>query len=625
MSFTELTIERICVSPLNVRQNLEDCVDTAWLEDSIAATGLIYPLVVHPLPDGLFGALDGGRRYRAISRLIAAKRLPADWPVICVVRKDLTDAEMTELSLTAALQPRELRPWEIDAAIVRAHEQGDTVEDIVERIGQPERWVRQRLRLGRLAPEIFAAYAAGDLPVELARAYAATEDHALQLAAWNHFAEAEKWNHREAHIRAFLKIGDREEQRLLAFVGAEVYRAAGGRFELDLFADGPDDRGRVVDPALLHELAENKRALIRQELRRRTARSDLAFAASPPASAGGTTDWSLALDGITATEAVPAPIDLPSDEVVAVIEIGHEGDWTASFWWASKAALRRARGQPDAPDEAAPRAFGRRIEAGEAFADQSAYAQVARAAVKDEHGVTADGLQIVRSMRRALLRGLIVSDASNGGTLGRDFLVWSQLRQELGGTRWQSTGTRGLAGEWSGHSDSEPSGLAEPFLAEMPAQTLWLQALERIGREPFMTIEDPAEAFAAYLDALEPVKAIASAVLAGLALVRSANVPGWRVPAQDVLAARAGGSDEALREGWEPDEAFLALLPKLKRLELAQPFVGQAQTLAWSKLKDKEISAAVAGALRDAPGWIHPLLSFNVPSPSKVPEREAAQ
>ena len=171
MTFTDLTIDKLCVSPLNVRQNVEDCEDTAWLEDSIAATGLIYPLVVHPLGDGMFGALDGGRRFRAITKLIKDQRLPADWEVMCVVREHLTEAEMTELSLTAAIQPRELRPWEIDAAIVRAHRQGDSVADIVDRIGQPERWVRQRLALGDLWPDIFDAYAAGEISIEVARAY----------------------------------------------------------------------------------------------------------------------------------------------------------------------------------------------------------------------------------------------------------------------------------------------------------------------------------------------------------------------------------------------------------------------------------------------------------------------
>ena len=620
MSFTELTIERLCVSPLNVRQSVEDCQDTAWLEDSIAATGLIYPLVVHPLEDGRFGAIDGGRRFRAISRLVDSGRLPPDWPVICVVREDLTEAEMTELSLTAALQPRELRPWEIDAAILRAHEQGDSVADIVERIGQPERWVRQRLRLGRLAPEIFAAYAAGDLSIEKARAYAATEDRELQLAAWKHFAEQPAWQHSANAIHAFLKVGDREEQRMLAFVGAEVYRAAGGRFELDLFADAPEDRGRVADPGKLAELADNKLALVRQELRRRTGRSDLTFSPAAPTGQQGLTDWSLQLAGLSACEGESDPVSLPAGEVAAVVEIDPQGSWSATFWWTSKTARRRAgaAGQPE-PSGAGPEVFGRRINGGEAFAESIGYAQAARAAVKDEHGLTSDGLQITRSIRRALLRGLLVSDASDGGTLGRDFLAWSQLRQALGRENWPQTGTRGLASEWGSGQDQEPAGLADPFLAEMPAQTLWLQALERIGKEPFMTIEDPAEAFEAYVGALEPVKAIAQAVLAGLALVRSANVAGWRIAAHDTLARLAGASDPVLRDGWDPDEAFLALLPKLKRLELAQPFVGPEQTAAWSKLRDAEISKLVAGTLPD--GWVHPLLSFNVGEPV----REAAQ
>ena len=628
MTFQTVTIDQICVSPLNPRRNDEDVNDTAWLEESILAGGLIYPLLVHSMhgyepswPDdsnAKWGAFEGGRRCRAIHRLVQRGQLPADWPVIISVRDDIAGAELIELSLVAALTPRGLHDWEVDASIVQAAEQGHSVDDIVRQTGQTERWVRQRLRLGRLVPEIFDAYAAGELSIGEAEAYAATEDHDLQLAAWDHFRDDPHFSNTPNLIRAFLKFSDREESRLLAFVGENIYRAADGGYELDLFADGPD-RGRVTDPALLRGLADNKMGLIRQVIRRRSSRSDLTFALESPKAASGSTDWSLSL-GIDAFDD-DKPIELPDGEVAAVIDVEDDGTWAAHFWRPSKAAKRRAETPDELLDQdeeisdrsAGSQIYGHTITSGEALgADQESYARVARAAAKDEHGFTADGLQVARSMRRTLLRALIVSDASNGGTLGRDYVTWSQLRQELSGTRWQQTGTRGLTGEgaWGGE-DAEPTQKLAPHLADMPAQTLWLQALERIAQEPFITIEDPAEAFEGYVDALEPVKNLAAAVLAGLALVRSANVPGWRVAAHDRLAGMACGIDSTLREGWDPTEEFIGLLPKLKRLELAEPIVGRQQTTEWSKLKDGEITKAVAAVLRDADCWIHPALSFN--------------
>ena len=242
----------------------------------------------------------------------------------------------------------------------------------------------------------------------------------------------------------------------------------------------------------------------------------------------------------------------------------------------------------------------------------SDYGKAARASVKDEFGLTADGLQIARSIRRTLLRALLVSDASQGGSLGRDLVAWSQLRQELSDDRWSKVGARGLASEWGyGAEDQEPGDKVAPYLAEMPAQTLWLQAVARVSQEPFMTIGDPAEALEAYFLAPDPVKQIAEAVLAGLALARSLKAPGWDLATHDLLATLAGGDDASLREGWEPTEDFIGMLPKLKRLELAVPYVGRGQTAEWAKLKDAEITRAVTQVLRDQPDWIHPLLSFS--------------
>ena len=605
----DLTADRLCVSPLNVRLCAEDAEDTEWLENSIFANGLIYPLVVHALEDGSFGALDGGRRFRAIRRLIDAGRLPADWPVPCVIRADLSEAEMTELSLTAALQPRDLRPWEIDAAILRAHAQGDSVAVIAAAIGQPERWVARHLRLGGLVPEIFEAYAAGTISAEQAAAFAATENQDLQRAAWTHFSGLDRWQREPQHIRAWLKIGDRELERLLRFVGADAYRAAGGRFELDLFADGPEaERGRVVDEGILRELAENALASERQQLRKATGRSDLRFVSEMP-KLNGYPDHGLAFE----PERKGAKIILPEGDVVALIDVTESGETRARWFWAS----RKAR----ADSEKATRAAGHAIAGAEALHKQSHYAQAARQAVKDEHGLTADGLQVMRSVRRELLRAVLLADATGDGALGRDYLVWSQLRQKLDTDAGAAqTGTLGLAASWQ-TEDAEPQDIVAPHLAAMPAHTLWTNVVDEIRAAPFMTLADPADAFAAFHFANDRMKATAAAVLAGLALVRSANVPGWRLPVHDRIAELLGIDALTIRELWKPTPALLGLLPKLKRLELAQPFVAPDAFESWHKLGDHVLTGAVAGALQEAAHWVHPLLRF----PASDDVREAAE
>jgi hypothetical protein len=124
---------------------------------------------------------------------------------------------------------------------------------------------------------------------------------------------------------------------------------------------------------------------------------------------------------------------------------------------------------------------------------------------------------------------------------------------------------------------------------------------------------EATSALEAYLSLPEQEKLVCASMLAGMALLRSANAPGWQIEAHDHLAALAGADDAALRDIWKPDARFFGLLPKMKRLELAQPHVGAPELASWSKLKDKVLTGACAGALEHAAEpWVHPLLSFNV-------------
>ena len=623
MTIRSFTVDQLVVSPLNVRTNREDAEATEALEASIAAHGLIEPLIVHPLEgdgedgggaDGTGAAwavLAGGRRFRALANLVETGRLPRDHPIECTVR-DLAPAQITELSLAENLLRRPLRPYEVHAAITVARAQGATAEEIAERFGQRLVWVRQQLRLGNLAPELFAAYAEGRLELEHAQAYAATEDHELQRAAYAHFAAQPQYHNAPHLIRAWLKVGDREEARLLRFVGEDVYRAAGGGFELDLFADEAGQRGRVVDPALLRAQVENKLADLRQRLRKRTGRSDLRFAAEPP-QRHGYDDASLLL----APEKRGPKIVLPGNaEIVATVAIGEDGEATPQFWWASRAAKAASAKEGAAVSTPLPAGHPERIADASGFdtASNPWAAQAARAAVRDEHGLSADGLQVVRSLRRELLRALLVEDAVDaGGTLGRDYVIWAQLRQLLGDARERpaDVGARGLAGSYESGSDSAPADVVKPLLDETGAHAVFRQAVATIDAHPSLTLDDPADGLAAFVAETEEWKALAGAVLAGFALLRSANVGGWRIAAHDRLAALAGAAaPEALRRHWCPTPAFLGLFSKSKRIELADPSAGFSNGPQLSRLKDADLSAATARLLAADPAWVHPLLSF---------------
>ena len=59
------------------------------------------------------------------------------------------------------------------------------IEDVAARFGTSERHVKQRLRLGKLAPELLDAYRNGDISLDTVTAFTLGADHAAQLAVWN--------------------------------------------------------------------------------------------------------------------------------------------------------------------------------------------------------------------------------------------------------------------------------------------------------------------------------------------------------------------------------------------------------------------------------------------------------
>lgn len=655
MTVQTLTIDQLVVSDLNVRVNEEDANATSALETSIAAVGLYLPLVVHPITvvgakrkmarapaPQLWGVLDGGRRCRAIRRLVDSGKLPADWPIDCVIR-DVDPARITELSLGAYLLTRELREYEISNAVARMLSQGLSAEEIATNLGQRPEWVAQQLRLGNLEIQIFEAFAAGKISIDEARAYAATADKELQHAAFQHFADQMHFHNRPEQIRAWLKVGDRELDRLLKFVGEDVYRKAGGAYELDLFAGDSRQRGRIADEGKLRELAENRLGFERQELRRRTGRSDLRFISElPKIPVHGYTDHSLELQPQVLADDT---IVLPKGDVVARLEVRDTRDGTGveahvTWWWESRKAQAEAR--KDARKTSDSKAVaaatpGGPVDEGAGFSGTVNYAaaQQARAMVKEEHGLTADGLHVIRSLRRELLRALLVTDATDNLTesgLGTDYIVWAQLRQELrDADRAHTAGARGLASGWSGAEDNEPRDVVNPHLEQTEAHAIWQRAVGRIKAQPFIELADPAAALQAFVEADKRTKDLAGAVLAGLALVRSANVPGWRVRAHDQIAALAGGDDvEMLRSFWMPSDDFIALFPKMRRLELAQDALGgpgridradEVRLKALTAARDGEATRGATEILQRQ-CWVHPMLGFEMPEPIV---REAAE
>jgi ParB family chromosome partitioning protein len=61
---------------------------------------------------------------------------------------------------------------------------GQPIEDVAARFGVSERHVKQRLRLGKVAPELLDEFRAGTVTLEVMTAFTLGVDHETQLAVW---------------------------------------------------------------------------------------------------------------------------------------------------------------------------------------------------------------------------------------------------------------------------------------------------------------------------------------------------------------------------------------------------------------------------------------------------------
>ena len=132
------------------------------------------------------------------------------------------------------------------------------------RFGTSERHVRQRLRLGKLAPELLDAYRNGDIGLETVTAFTLGADHAAQLAVWRQVKD-NSYIQPYTVKRLLTESAVPLDSALGHFVGAEAYEATGGKITRDLFSG--DEDGFLDDPALVNRLAIEKLEARAAELR----------------------------------------------------------------------------------------------------------------------------------------------------------------------------------------------------------------------------------------------------------------------------------------------------------------------------------------------------------------------
>jgi ParB family chromosome partitioning protein len=163
----EIALDRIERNPNQTRTAFDEA-KLAELAQSIAATGVVQPVVVRELPGGRYQLIMGERRWRA-SQVAGKATIPA------MVRQ-VSDEQAMEMTIVENLQREDLNPMEQARAFERlSREFKLTQEQIAQRTGKDRASVSNFLRLLKLPGSIQSLIEQGDLAFGHGRALLALE------------------------------------------------------------------------------------------------------------------------------------------------------------------------------------------------------------------------------------------------------------------------------------------------------------------------------------------------------------------------------------------------------------------------------------------------------------------
>lgn len=262
--FNKLVLSESNVRSIRPEAGLDELThDIGRREDLVQGLNVRAVLDADGNETGIFEVPAGGRRYRAIERLVKVKRFPKDGLVPCIVRKSDTKILAEDDSLAENLLRAGLHPLDQFRAFQDMLDKGMTEEEIAAAYLATVQVVKQRLRLNAVSPTLRDAYAAESMTLDMLMAFTVNPDHERQEQVWE--AVQHSYNRQPWHIRQLLtEITIPASDKRARFVGVDAYIAAGGAVLRDLFED--DNGGWLQDPTLLHRLVSEKLTTVAGEI-----------------------------------------------------------------------------------------------------------------------------------------------------------------------------------------------------------------------------------------------------------------------------------------------------------------------------------------------------------------------
>ena len=252
LTATSIALKDLTLHELNARAASPETYaddDIAILAASIAALGLLNPLIVQKAGK-TWGVLAGGRRLAAL-RLLAGDKAAKGWTqgskIDCrAIGDDVAAA--TAITVAENVTQKPMDPLDEFEAFARMMEVGGMDPDGIARtFGVERRRVVERLRYGRVHPDIRAAARAKTINLDAMKAFAEHPDQAVQLDVFEALRGewVQAWTVRDRLRKRGVKLGDAMAQAVLA-----EYRAAEGEIAADLI----EEDGILCDEALVERL-----------------------------------------------------------------------------------------------------------------------------------------------------------------------------------------------------------------------------------------------------------------------------------------------------------------------------------------------------------------------------------
>jgi ParB family chromosome partitioning protein len=193
----EIPIDQIDRNPFQTRTHVNE-EQLTELAASIAANGVVQPVLVRPQANGRFQLIAGERRWLA-SQKAGKETIPA-------ILRQVSDEQAMEITIVENLQRADLNPMEQARAFERlSREFHMTQEQMAVRTGKDRATVANFLRLLRLPSTVQTRVESGELSF----------GHARTLLAFEHAEEIEKAAQRIAALSLSVRQTESYVQGLL--------------------------------------------------------------------------------------------------------------------------------------------------------------------------------------------------------------------------------------------------------------------------------------------------------------------------------------------------------------------------------------------------------------------------